>query len=261
MEILIYFLIFMMGAFMGSFASLAVYRIPIGQDILIKHSYCPNCNAKLTTIDLIPVFSYLFLRGKCRHCKQKIRMRYLILEVFSGLAFLTFILSLDLNIMDISIWHLVSILFGTLYLIALILIAGIDKERKYVQKSVLIFGLLVSTAYTAFKYFLTSTFEIQVAYLALTILQIMCIYFVSKWKQPNYIVQIFMLLPMMIVMTKYDIVIWTIIVTLLIIIIYFILGKIKNKPLDINNFSIAYILCVVNIIILLTNNFYINYIA
>lgn len=74
-------MIFIMGTFFGSFFTLAVYRIPLKKDITHEHSFCPNCNHKLGVLDLIPVFSYLFLQGKCRYCGEKVRIRYLLLEV------------------------------------------------------------------------------------------------------------------------------------------------------------------------------------
>ena len=91
MEIIIaiyYIIIFTMGTLIGSFLTLAIHRIPLKQDIVIKRSYCPKCNHRLNFIDLIPVWSYIFLRGKCRHCGDKIRPRYLIIEITSGLIFL-----------------------------------------------------------------------------------------------------------------------------------------------------------------------------
>ena len=217
MEILVYFLIFMMGAFMGSFASLAVYRIPIGQDILIKHSYCPNCNAKLTTIDLIPIFSYLFLKGKCRHCHQKIRIRYLILEIFSGLAFLTFILSMKINLLQITLIDILTIAFGTVYILTLILISAIDKERRNVQKSLLIFGFALSTIYALLNYFIIINTKMQIAYLTLAIIQMACIIFITKHKQLNYIMQNIMLLVLIMIMTKIDLLILTIVLSLIIL--------------------------------------------
>ena len=92
MEIFLYVIIFITGTFFGSFCTLAVYRIPRGEDIIYKHSYCPNCNHKLGILDLFPIFSYVFLRGKCRYCGQNIRIRYLMLEVLSGIVFLVFAL-------------------------------------------------------------------------------------------------------------------------------------------------------------------------
>ena len=95
MDIFFYIIIFIMGITFGSFYTLAVYRIPKGQDITHTHSYCPNCNHKLGILDLIPVLSYIFLGAKCRYCKQKIRPRYFILEIISGLFFVTMAYLLD----------------------------------------------------------------------------------------------------------------------------------------------------------------------
>ena len=87
-EIIILVTIAIAGTVFGSFFTLAVHRIPKKEDITHERSYCPKCNHKLQFLDLIPVFSYLFLGGKCRYCKEKIRPRYLLLEIFSGLVFL-----------------------------------------------------------------------------------------------------------------------------------------------------------------------------
>ena len=73
MSIIVYIYMFVIGALLGSFYTLAVYRIPLKQDILYTRSYCPNCNHKLGFWDLIPIFSYIFLGAKCRYCKKKIR--------------------------------------------------------------------------------------------------------------------------------------------------------------------------------------------
>ena len=100
MEIFFYIIIFMIGITFGSFYTLAVYRIPKGQDITHTHSYCPNCNHKLNIFDLIPIFSYIFLGGKCRYCKQKIRPRYLILEALSGLFFVAVAYLMGLSVYD-----------------------------------------------------------------------------------------------------------------------------------------------------------------
>ena len=103
MEIVIfYFLIFCMGTVFGSFFTLAVYRIPLHKDITHERSFCPNCNHKLSFWDMIPILSYIFLKGKCRYCGQKIRIRYLLLEVCAGLVFLLFAVSLNLQSLQID---------------------------------------------------------------------------------------------------------------------------------------------------------------
>ena len=94
MEAIIYLYIFLIGTVFGSFFTLAVYRIPLGKDITHTRSYCPNCNHKLSFLDMIPIFSYIFLGGKCRYCHKKIRIRYLLLEVLSGVVFTLFAASI-----------------------------------------------------------------------------------------------------------------------------------------------------------------------
>ena len=128
MNIFLYAIIFIIGTVFGSFYTLAVYRIPKNIDIIKKHSYCPNCNNKLGFFELIPVLSYIFLGGKCKHCKEKIRPRYLILEILSGFSFVMLAQYLDINIYTLNIYSIINYFFAILYFTAIILIVGIDKE-------------------------------------------------------------------------------------------------------------------------------------
>ena len=74
-QIIIAISTFIIGATLGSFYTLAVYRIPLNKDITHERSFCPNCNHRLEFLDLIPILSYIFLGGKCRYCHEKIRPR------------------------------------------------------------------------------------------------------------------------------------------------------------------------------------------
>lgn len=116
MNTFFYIMIFAIGALFGSFFTLAVYRIPKGENIIYKHSYCPNCNHKLGFYELIPIISYILLGGKCAHCGQKIRVRYLCLEVMSGITFVLLALSTNFNI-----YNLTASRYYTLYLLCNIL--------------------------------------------------------------------------------------------------------------------------------------------
>ena len=116
---------FTMGAVLGSFYTLAVYRIPLKQDITHTRSYCPKCNHKLNFLDLIPILSYIFLGGKCRYCKEKIRPRYLILEVSSGLVFLLFAILLKIDLLNINYSKIATLIFGVLFLSTVFIIIGI----------------------------------------------------------------------------------------------------------------------------------------
>ena len=84
---IIYFFMFALGTVLGSFYTLAVYRIPLKQDITHTRSYCPKCNHKLNFLDLIPVLSYIFLGGKCRYCKDKISIQYPLIEGLNGIVY------------------------------------------------------------------------------------------------------------------------------------------------------------------------------
>lgn len=174
MNTIIYFFMFAIGATLGSFYTLAVYRIPLKQDITHTRSYCPKCNHKLNFFDLIPILSYIVLGGKCRYCKNKIRPRYLILEVLSGLVFLAFTMLLKIDFVNIETKKIVTLFFGMLFFSAVFIIIGIFKEYKKIQKSVFNFGIIVEIIYMVYLYIFNLNTNIYryIIYLALLIFAI-----------------------------------------------------------------------------------------
>lgn len=85
---IIYYIIFIFGAVIGSFLNVCIYRIPRGESIAFPPSHCTNCKKEIKWHDLIPIISYIFLRGKCRYCREKISIRYPIVEFITALLFL-----------------------------------------------------------------------------------------------------------------------------------------------------------------------------
>jgi prepilin signal peptidase PulO-like enzyme (type II secretory pathway) len=83
-----YLLIFILGLISGSFLNCVVYRLSVNDSFLKGRSHCPRCKKNIKPIDLIPVFSFLFLKGRCRHCSEKISWQYPIVEFLTGLLFL-----------------------------------------------------------------------------------------------------------------------------------------------------------------------------
>jgi len=98
-------LIFVFGLFIGSFLNCVIYRMEMRDKggitsfaqgrprrkafgFLRGRSFCPNCKHTLSWIDLIPIFSFLFLKGKCRHCGKRISWQYPLVEIATGLLFL-----------------------------------------------------------------------------------------------------------------------------------------------------------------------------
>lgn len=78
--------LFVFGLCFGSFATMASYRLVVRKS-LMNRSFCPKCKHKLGVLDLFPVFSYIFQRGKCRYCKAHISMRYPLIELSTALLF------------------------------------------------------------------------------------------------------------------------------------------------------------------------------
>ncbi len=79
------FLVFMLGASIGSFLNVVIYRLPRGENIVYPASHCPYCGHRLAWYDMIPIFSYLALRGRCRYCGHRIPIRYFWVELLTGL--------------------------------------------------------------------------------------------------------------------------------------------------------------------------------
>ena len=84
LELLLGLIRFLLGAALFSFMNVVAWRLPRGMDPLKGRSVCPQCGHTLGAPDLVPVFSWLFLRGRCRHCGAHIPARYLLVELLGG---------------------------------------------------------------------------------------------------------------------------------------------------------------------------------
>lgn len=82
-----YIIIFIFGITIGSFLNVCIYRIPLGESIVTAPSHCMTCGWKLKWYDMVPVFSWLVLGGKCRNCKSKISVQYPIIEGVNGILY------------------------------------------------------------------------------------------------------------------------------------------------------------------------------
>lgn len=80
-------LFFVMGACIGSFLNVLIYRIPRGQEWVKTPSACPSCGHRLGALDLVPILSWMALRGRCRYCGTSISARYALVECVTGIIF------------------------------------------------------------------------------------------------------------------------------------------------------------------------------
>ncbi|HEY8892644.1 MAG TPA: prepilin peptidase [Clostridium sp.] len=88
MESIFAIYIFIVGLLIGSFLNVCIYRIPRGESIAFPPSHCTSCGHNIKPYDLVPVFSWIFLRGKCRSCGEKISIRYALVELTTAILFL-----------------------------------------------------------------------------------------------------------------------------------------------------------------------------
>lgn len=86
--ILFYTTVFLFGIVIGSFLNVVIYRVPKGENIVVVNSHCMNCGYRLNWYDMVPIFSWLALRGKCRVCREKISVQYPLIEALNGVLYL-----------------------------------------------------------------------------------------------------------------------------------------------------------------------------
>lgn len=135
MEIGIIIGLFVIGTIFGSFYNVVAYRLPKGESIIYPSSHCPNCNHKLTPLELIPILSYVLQKGQCVNCKQKISIFYPISEIICGLLFVICYLSFG-----ISLNLIIALTFTSLLIIVILS----DYYYMIIEDSVLIvFSLLL----------------------------------------------------------------------------------------------------------------------
>lgn len=91
-QIVIAAFIFVIGLVVGSFMNVMIFRIPKKESIAFPPSHCPACGHRLSVYDLVPVFSWLFLKGKCRYCHAPISKQYPLIELLTGVSFVCFYL-------------------------------------------------------------------------------------------------------------------------------------------------------------------------
>ena len=128
-----------LGLCIGSFLNVVVHRLPLGQSLVFPGSHCPGCDHAIAPYDNIPVVSYLWLGGLCRHCETQISWRYPAVELLTGLRFLGGALRCGFTL-ETPLWMIFSA--------ALVAAAGIDIDHQIIPDEIslggLVFGLLAA---------------------------------------------------------------------------------------------------------------------
>ena len=135
MDILLSFAIFIFGLIVGSFLNCVIYRMETGGNFLKGRSFCPHCKKVLSWQDLIPVFSFLILKGKCRYCRKSISWQYPLVELATGLLFLL-IFNLQPSILNIAYFWIIGCF--------LVVIFVYDLKHYLIPDSVIYPAILIS---------------------------------------------------------------------------------------------------------------------
>jgi len=136
------FLIFILGLIIGSFLNVVIYRLPEGKSIVYPPSHCPDCGHKLSPLELIPVLSYIFLRGKCKSCRTDISIRYPIIELLTGIIFI-------INYIYIS--DLIILAAGLVFSSLMIVLTMIDVDHQILPDQLTLGGLVVGLSFSFFR--------------------------------------------------------------------------------------------------------------
>ena len=123
---------FMMGACIGSFLNVCIFRIPESRSIVSPGSACPKCNTNIKFYDNIPIISWLLLLGKCRTCSEPISARYPMVELLTGLLALASVIRFGISI-DFLIYFV--------FISTLVLITFIDLDHQIIPDFISLPGI------------------------------------------------------------------------------------------------------------------------
>lgn len=144
MNIIIGVYIIILGLLLGSFFNVCIYRVPRGESIAFPPSHCTSCNNKIRGYDLIPIISYILLKGKCRYCGEKISLRYPAVEILTAAMFYLVYLKYGLSFFTIKFIVLVALL---------IVIGMIDLDTTDVYFSTTLTGIIFGLGFIIVGYF------------------------------------------------------------------------------------------------------------
>jgi leader peptidase (prepilin peptidase) / N-methyltransferase len=129
----------LLGAILGSFLNVVIYRLPRGESLSSPGSRCPSCGAPIAPYDNVPILSWLLLRGRCRHCGASISPRYPTVELLTAVAFAAVVAVRGFD--D-------DLLLELPFVACLIALAGIDLDHKLLPNKIVypmaVYGLVVT---------------------------------------------------------------------------------------------------------------------
>lgn len=134
------FLLFLLGINVGSFLNVCIWRLPRGESIVQPPSHCPNCNTRLRFLDLVPLLSQLWLRGRCRYCQARFSWRYFGIECLTGALFA--LVGAQYGLDSLGLDASVRLARDLVFMATLVVIFWVDYDTRLIQlESVFLLGL------------------------------------------------------------------------------------------------------------------------
>ncbi|MBU4299044.1 prepilin peptidase [Patescibacteria group bacterium] len=161
MSLIFYFFIFLLGLTVGSFLNSIIERLSKNETFLSGRSYCPGCKHILNWQDLIPIFSFLILRGKCRYCSQKISWQYPLVELTAGILFVL-IMNYELRITNYELLNFETIL-NSLFLIltsCFLIIIFVYDLKHYIIPDKIVYPAIAAALIFNFEFLISKQFLI-----------------------------------------------------------------------------------------------------
>lgn len=172
-----YVFMFIFGAVVGSFLNVCIYRLPKEESLIKSNSHCMTCGEYIKKRDLVPIFSWCILRGKCRACGAKISPRYTVVESLNAVGWV--LISMKLDLMNSPLWCLLNCLIFS----ALIVVFFMDWDTQLISTGVCIFiGLLAIPEYVWCSNFSRLTLQSHIIGLFVASVPLLIINLVSKGK-------------------------------------------------------------------------------
>lgn len=141
-------IILIYGLVIGSFLNVCIYRIPMDESLVYPSSHCTSCKNRIKWYDLIPVVSYIILKGKCRYCGEKISIKYPLVEILTGIIFVALYFKYGLSYKFIKYAVLSSLL---------IVIGIIDYYTMDVYFKTIAAGLIAGIFFTIYQWYVSGS--------------------------------------------------------------------------------------------------------
>jgi len=144
LHIVICIFMFLLGTCIGSFLNVCIFRIPANKSIIFPPSECPDCHTKLSPADLIPIFGYILLKGKCRYCKKPISVQYPLVEFLTGAIWLHVYLRYGISVETVALLFLFTLLIPVTF---------IDLKYMIIPNGLVLTGLIGGIALSVYHIF------------------------------------------------------------------------------------------------------------